>query len=80
MRAEGFFCSFDVLYEGLGKVNCNFLSNKEKKKISVEFLFQVLFIKTLDPYPDPDSFEMLEPDPDPDSLFRDTVQCTVHVD
>jgi hypothetical protein len=76
LRAEGFSCSFHVLYEGLGKVNCNFWSNKEKKKISAEFLFQFLFIKTLDPYPDPDSLEMPDPDPDPDSMNPDPQNCS----
>ncbi len=71
MRAAGFSCSLDVLY---GVFFGNF-DQKKKNKISVVFS-QSLVITTLDPflkldpYPDPDSLEMLDSDPnlDPDSL------------
>jgi hypothetical protein len=61
LRAEGFSCSLDVLYGGLGisTVNCNF-DLKKKENISAVF-FQFLVIETLDQYPDPDSLEMLDP-------------------
>jgi hypothetical protein len=32
--------------------------------MSSVFVSHFLVIKTLDPYPDPDSLEMLDPDPD----------------
>ncbi len=63
LRAEGFSCNLDVLYRGLGLsiVNRNFWSNKYK--FFSALFFQYLVIKTLDPYPDPDSLELLNPDP-----------------
>ncbi len=65
MRAEGFSCSLDVVYGGLGISKLPFLIKKEKK-ISDVFFLQFLVIKTLDP----DSLEMLDPDPypNPDSM------------
>ncbi len=62
MRAEGFSCSLDVLYGGLGEANNNF-DTKKIKNFSCIFVFS--FIKTLDPdpYPDLNSLEMLDPDP-----------------
>ncbi len=66
MRAEGFFCNFDVLYGGLGRGK---LIQKKKKKFSAAtFFLQFLVIKALDP----DwmririgiQLKMLDPDPD----------------
>jgi hypothetical protein len=57
MRAEGFPCSVDVLYGGLGISKLQFLIKKELLK---KFQLQCLVMKT----PDPDSLEMLDPDPD----------------
>jgi hypothetical protein len=54
LRAEGFPCSLDVLYGGL-ESNCNFWSKKRRNNFSRIFFLQFLVIKTLDPYPDPDS-------------------------
>ncbi len=56
--------SFEVLYGGLG---ISKLQVFERKKILAVFFLQFLVIKTLDPYPDPDSLEMLDPNPYPDS-------------
>ncbi len=62
MRAEGFSCSLDVLYGGLG------ISKKRHIKSFQQYFFYFYFlvIKTLDPdpFPNPDSLEMLDPDPD----------------
>jgi hypothetical protein len=64
-RAGGFSCSLDVLYGGLGISKLQFLIKKEEKKFQLYFFLQILVIKTLDPYPDPDSnsLEILDPDP-----------------
>ncbi len=59
MRAEGFSCSLDVLYGGLGIIKLQFLIKKELLK---KFELQCLVMKTLDP--DQESLEMLDPDPD----------------
>jgi hypothetical protein len=53
LRAEGFSCSWDVLYSGLGISKLQFLI-KNIKFFSSNF-FQFFFIKTPDPEPDPDS-------------------------
>ncbi len=55
MRADGFSCSLDVLYGGVGISTLQVLVKKRKK------IF--LASKTLDPYPEPDSHKMLDPDP-----------------
>ncbi len=71
MRAEGFSCSLDVLYGGLGISKLQFLIKKRYKtnfQLYI-FLLQFLVIKTLDPYPDPDSLEMLDLDPYPDPHY-----------
>jgi hypothetical protein len=49
---------------GLGICKLQFLIKKGKKQFSAVFFFLRLVIKTLDPdpYPDPDSLEMLDPD------------------
>ncbi len=47
LRAEGFFCSFDVLYGGLGTGKLYFLI--QIFFFSAVNFFQYLFIKTLDP-------------------------------
>jgi hypothetical protein len=52
--------------EAQGSVNCNFWSKKRKKKNSAVFFILFSVIKNLDPYPDPDSLEMLDLDPYPD--------------
>ncbi len=59
VRAEGFSCSLDVLYGGLGISKLPFLIKEELFK-KIQLL--CLVIKTLDP--DPDSLERLDPDPD----------------
>ncbi len=48
LRAEGFSCSLDVLYGGLGII---------KLQVSAVFFCQILVIKTLDPYLEPHSLE-----------------------
>jgi hypothetical protein len=57
---EGFSCSLD---NGITKLH--FLIQKSKKKFLLYLFFQFLVIKTLDPFPDPDSLEILDPDPYP---------------
>ncbi len=54
MGAEGFSCSMDVLYEGLGISKLQFLIKKNIDFFSSKFFPQFLVIKTLDPEPDPD--------------------------
>jgi hypothetical protein len=72
LRAEGFFCSLDVLYGGLGIGNLQFLINF----FSAVNFFQFFVIKTLAPdwiwirigiRP-----QML--DPDPDQMNKDPKQ------
>jgi hypothetical protein len=36
LRAEGFFCSLEIFYGGLGILYCSF---EEEKKFSINFLF-----------------------------------------
>jgi hypothetical protein len=55
LRYEGFSCSLDVLYGGLGISKLQF----DKKKSAVNFV-QFLVIKTLGPNPKPES---MNPDP-----------------
>jgi hypothetical protein len=71
LRAEGFFCNLDILYGGLGILNCSFLI---KKKFNFFFscnFFLFLVIKALDP----DWIRIgLQPqmlDPDPDQMNAD---------
>jgi hypothetical protein len=73
LRAEGFSCTLDVYYGGLGISKLQFLTKKKKKKKKNYQLYflQFLVFKTLDPYPDPDSLEMLDPYPYPDSINPD---------
>jgi hypothetical protein len=74
LRAEGFSYSLDVLSGGLVISKLQFWIRKRKEKNFNCIFFQFLVIKTLDPYPgpesdpypDPDSLEMLDPDPYPD--------------
>jgi hypothetical protein len=54
LRAEGFSCSFDTLYEGIA-ISKNFLF--------LLYFFRHVVFKTLDPDPNPDTLEMLDPDP-----------------
>ncbi len=63
LRAEGFFCSLDVLFGGLG------INKLIKKSLNFCFscsCFQFLIIKTLDLDPDwyPIQLNMLDPDPE----------------
>jgi hypothetical protein len=60
LRAEGFSCSLEILYEGIGISIWLFLIKKGIKTPAVVFS-KFLVIKTLDP--DPDSLKMLNPDP-----------------
>ncbi len=50
LRAEGFFCNLNVLYGGLGIVNCSFWWKKNFNFFSAVIFFQFLVIKALDPY------------------------------
>ncbi len=69
-RAQGFSCSLDVLFEGLGISKLQFLIKKALKiNFLLYFFSHFLVIKTLDP--DLDSHQMLDPYPDPDSLNPD---------
>jgi hypothetical protein len=53
LRAEGFACRLDVLYEGLEISKLQFLTQKIFKTIfQLVNFFQYLVIKTLDPDPD----------------------------
>jgi hypothetical protein len=72
---EGFSCSLDVLYGGLGISKLQFLMKKERKKIFSCIFFFILVIETLDPYLDPNSLEMLDPDPYPDSIHNTANKC-----
>jgi len=63
LRSEGFFCSLDVLYGGLG------IAIFERKKIQLNFFPYFLVIKALDP----NLLEML--DPDPDSMNPNPQHC-----
>jgi hypothetical protein len=56
LRAEGFSCSLDVLYGGLG------INQKKIRTIFQLYFLRFLVIKTLDQ----DTLEMLDLDPDPD--------------
>ncbi len=85
LRAEGFFCSLDVLYGDLGISKLHFWSKKIKNKntflavffsSTFEFGHQNLesgLYPDLDPDPgDPESIEMLDLDLDPDLMNPDT--------
>jgi hypothetical protein len=52
LRAEGFFCNLDILYEGLGIGKLQFLIKKKFNFFSAVIFFQFLVIKALDPDPD----------------------------
>jgi hypothetical protein len=78
LRAEGFFCSLDVRYGGLGISKLQFLIKNIIFFSAVNF-FQVLVIKTLDPdwirsliligiYP-----KILDPDPDSNESGSETL-------
>ncbi len=64
MRAEGFFCSLDVLYEGLGIDNLQFLIQK--------ILNFFLVIKALDPDWIRIGIQPKMLDLDPDKMIRNT--------
>jgi hypothetical protein len=51
LRAEGFSCSLDVLYGGLGISKLQFLFNKISNLFSSCVIFKFLVIKTLEPVP-----------------------------
>ncbi len=55
---EGFSCSLDVPYGGLGISKLHFLIKKRRKKISAVFFSSFLVIITLDP----DSLKIMDPD------------------
>ncbi len=76
-RDEGFFCSLKVLYGGPEISKLQFLIKKKYLEIFIcIFFFNFLVIKTLDPYPDPYSLEMLYPDLDPQQcLIKETFVC-----
>jgi hypothetical protein len=59
MRVEGFSSSIDVLYRGLFS---NFFYQKNRRNFSCIFF--------LNPYPDPDSLEMMDPDPIHNTAFQ----------
>ncbi len=46
MRPEGFSCSLDVLYGGLGKSKLQFLNKKDTKNFPAVFFLQILDINT----------------------------------
>ncbi len=69
MRAEGFFCSLDVPYGGLGISKLQFFILKKYIKNFRCIFFKFLVIKTQDP--EPDLLEMIDLDPDPDSMNPD---------
>jgi hypothetical protein len=62
LRAEGFSCSLDVPYGGLGIIKLQFLIKKKIKKISAVFFF-FNFWPSKTSVSDPYSFF---PDPDPE--------------
>ncbi len=72
MSFEGFSFSLGVLYGGLEKSKLKFIYLKRKRK-KFQLFFQCLVFKTLDPYPDPDSLEVLDPDPDPSTTLAFTL-------
>jgi hypothetical protein len=49
MRAEGFFCSLDVLYGGLGISKLQSLIKKDFLKFRLYFFLSFLVFKILDP-------------------------------
>ncbi len=63
-RAEGFSCSLDIRYGGLGISKLQFLIKKGFKKISAVFFSSIFGHQNpgsgLDPDPYPDSLEMLD--------------------
>jgi hypothetical protein len=72
LRAEGFSCSLNVLYGGLGLKKLHFLICKSFKKFSpVNSFLEFVVIKT--PDPDRDSREMLDPDFGSTTLTKGTV-------
>ncbi len=79
MRAEGFFCNLDILYEGLGIGKLQFLIKKNINFFSAVIFFQFFVIKA----PDPDWIririgvqpKMLDPDPGPDEMNADPQPC-----
>ncbi len=79
LRAEGFSCSLDVLYEGLRISKLQFLIKKDSKNFQLYFF--VFSVWSSNPEsgldPDPDSLKMLDPDPypDPESMNPDPQHC-----
>ncbi len=62
LRAEGFSCSLEVLYEVLGRSKLQFLIHKKKKNCSAVFFTYSIFghqIPESGSDPDPDSLKML---------------------
>jgi hypothetical protein len=58
---------YGPMHGGLGISKLRVLIKKDMKKIFLQFFV----IKTLDPYPYPDSLEMLDPYLDPESINSD---------
>ncbi len=65
LRAEGFSCSLDVLYEGLGISKLQFLSK------NIHFI--QLYMSPVFGHQNPELD--LDPDPDPDSMNPDPKHC-----
>ncbi len=66
LRAEGFSCSLDVLYEGLGRSKLQFLIKKISHFFPTVNFFQFLVIKTLDP----DGYSALNAGPISETLLK----------
>jgi hypothetical protein len=58
LRDEGFFCNFDILYEGLGIGKLQFWMEKKINFFLAVIFFQFLVIKALDP----DHIRVADPD------------------
>jgi hypothetical protein len=72
LRAEGFSCSLDI-----GKLQFFIQKGNKKNFNCIFFFFSFWSSKPLDPdpYPGPNSLEMLDPEPYPDSMNSDPQLC-----
>ncbi len=70
MRPEGFSCSLDALYEGVGISKLQFLI-KKRYKIFFSFFSSISGHQNPGSGLDPYSLEMLDPDPYADSVNPD---------
>ncbi len=85
LRAEGFSCSLDGLYEGLEISKLQFLIKKRRKINFQLYIFPSILQPDPDPYPDQDSLAMLDPDqdslemldPDPRHCIKVHLTCFV---